>query len=151
MNWTYRHTNSIYEGTLEIKSTVPLNPRITLAVPRAYTKINLKGGGEICGKRKIPPPLGAFPGEKFYCKFKTFDFLDTLKGHIQSNYHANNTLSLLQTKLGEKNSKLTFYALHSSVSDLSLGKFFTLSFQQNLKQGAIKFYLVLNFWTVPRG
>ena len=117
MNWTYRHTNSIYEGTLEIKSTVPLNPRITLAVPRVYTEINLKGGGaKYAGSAKFPP-LGAFPGEKFYCKFKTFDFLDTLKGHIQSNYHANNTLSLLQTKLGEKKQQTNFFML------------FTLQFQ----------------------
>ena len=43
-------------------------------------------------------------GRNLNCKLKTFDFLTTLKVHIQSNYLATTTLSLLQTKLAEKNS-----------------------------------------------
>ena len=140
MNWTYRHTNSIYEGTLEIKSTVPLNPRITLAVPRAYTKINLKGGGaKYAGSAKFPP-LGAFPGEKFYCKFKTFDFLDTLKGHIQSNYHANNTLSLLQTKLGEKKQQTNFLCSSLFSFRFEFGEVFHIIFSTEFKAGCNKIF-----------
>ena len=51
------------------------------------------------------------------CKYNTFGFLNTLKVHIQSNYLTRTTLSLLQTKRAEKNSKLIFYVLHSLVSD----------------------------------
>ena len=65
---------------------------------RVYTEINI-GGGDL------------------NCKFKTFGFFDTLKVHIQSNHIASATLSLLQTKLTEKNSKLIFFM------------FFTLQFQ----------------------
>ena len=57
-------------------------------------------------------------GQNLNCKFKTFGFLDTLKVHIQSNYLANTTLSLLQTKLAGKNSELIFFPLHFSVLDL---------------------------------
>ena len=40
-------------------------------------------------------------------KFKTFGFLDTLNVHIQSNYLTSTTISLLQTKIAEKNIKKT--------------------------------------------
>jgi len=54
--------------------------------PRAYTEINLTGRGG---------------GQNLNCKFKTFGFLDTFKG-THTNYLANTTLSLLQTKLAKK-------------------------------------------------
>jgi len=56
----------------------------------------------------FPPPLEAPRGGDLNCKFKTFGFLDNLKLRIKSNYLASNTLSLLQTKLAEKNSKQIF-------------------------------------------
>ena len=90
--------------------------RYSIQNARAYTEINL-GGGKICAKRKIFffPPLGApRGGQNSNCKFITHGFLDIrhkykiLKRHTYSpnNYLLSTTLSLLQTKLAEKNCPL---------------------------------------------
>ena len=76
---------------------------------RADTEINLGGA-------KFGPPLellGEGGGQNLNCKLKTFGFLVTLKVHIQSNYLAGTTLSLLQTKLAEK--KLMFFTLQFQI------------------------------------
>ena len=83
-----------------------------------YTEIYLVGV-QICARQNFfaPPKELLGGGANMNCKFKTFGFLDTVKVRIiQSNYLTNNTLSLLQTKLAEKNSELIL--LQSSVSDL---------------------------------
>ena len=75
---------------------------------------NKSRGGKICAKRKIffCPPLGASRGgQNSNCKVITLGFLDIrhkykiLKRHTYSpnNYLLSTTLSLLQTKLAEKN------------------------------------------------
>ena len=80
---------------------------------------NISSGGPNMREAKFfcPPQGTPRGGANMNCKFKTFGFLDTVKVRIiQSNYLTNNTLSLLQTKLAEKNSELIL--LQSSVSDL---------------------------------
>ena len=62
-------------------------------------------------------------GQNFNCKLKTFGLLDTLKVHMQSIYPTS-TLSLLQTKIAEKNTKLIFIC-SSLYYDLIFFKFFS--------------------------
>ena len=70
---------------------------------------------------------GSKYGQNLNCKFKTFGFLDTLKIHLQSNYLTSTTLSLLQTKLAEKESKLIF--LCSSLFSFRIKKCDSSEFQ----------------------
>ena len=71
------------------------------------------GGGKICAKREknfAPPPKSFWGGANLNRKFKTLDFLDTLKVYtIQSNYHTRTTLSLHQTKLAEKKQQINVF------------------------------------------
>ena len=69
-------------------------------------------------KKLCPPPKSFWGGANLNCKFKTLDFLDTLKVYtIQSNYHTRTTLSLHQTKHAEKKQINVFNTLHSKVLD----------------------------------
>ena len=90
--------------------------------------INKSRGGKYAKRNIISPPLRSSQGgQNLNCKFKTFGFLDdldTLKVHIQSSYLASTTLSLLQTKIAEKNTKLIFIC-SSLYYDLIFFKFFS--------------------------
>ena len=67
-------------------------------------------------------------GQTLNCKLKTFCFLDTLKVHVQSKTLASTTLSLLQTKLAEKNSKLIFMLLPLQFQIWKVTKLWVLQF-----------------------
>ena len=70
-------------------------PRWEKRLKGVYSNESRGGGYVRSGTKKM-----------FNCKLKTFDFLDTLKVQIQSSYFTSTTLSLLQRKLAETNSKL---------------------------------------------
>ena len=80
---------------------------------RAYTEINIRAA-----KYARSEELGG-RGQNLNNKFKTFDFLDTLKVHIRSNYLASIRSIYTSNKTIRKKQYINFFnSIHSLVSDL---------------------------------